>query len=231
MLAVKVDALHRDQIHHANKAVFAANRNLQRNRIAVQSLTKLLDDTARVCAHAIHLIDECNSRHAVTSHLAIHGHALALHTTNAAQNQNSSIQNSQATFDFDGKVHVSGCIDHIDRVVVPVYAGSSRVDCDSTFAFDRIAIHRRAAVLTVDFVHRMDASTIEQHAFGKSGFARINMSRDADVAKTFKSSHVYLSLMRFDSKCAAGTLCRAAVVFALGACAVERGQMRSEKAL
>jgi hypothetical protein len=35
----------------------------------------------------------------------------------------------------------------------------------------------------------MNAATVKQHAFGKSRFARIDMSRNANVPKSFNSVH------------------------------------------
>ena len=59
------DRLFVNEIHHAGKAVFDTDRNLNGNRFCPQTLTHLVDDREEICAYPVHFVDECYPRYTV----------------------------------------------------------------------------------------------------------------------------------------------------------------------
>ena len=160
------NGFHRDQVNHADERFFAAHRELNWHCVVVEPLFHALDDSFRIRAESIHLVDESDSRHVVALHLSIHGQRLALHTPGGTQDQDGTIENSQAAFDFDREVNVSWRVDDVNRVIVLVDTCDRRSDRNAAPFFDGVKVHRRAAVTASNFAHLVNASAVEQHPFG-----------------------------------------------------------------
>ena len=131
---------------------------------------------------------------------------LCLNASYAIQNADCTIQNSNRSADFEGKVGMPWGIDQIDGVtqsrqrlfpsldrlhqvrwvvvLIPLLwwppkcdGGRLNGNSSCTFRWQKVR-HCRSIV---DITDPAGEATVEQHAFRGSGLARIDMSDDADV--------------------------------------------------
>ena len=183
VVAIKIERLHGDQIDHALKLVFLADRNLHPHRIAAELVLELLDDAIVVGAGAVHLVDERQTRHLVPLHLAVDRHRLALHATHGTEHENRTVEHAQRAFHLNGEIDVARSVDEVDVAVVPLHAGGGAGDRDPALAFQIHIVHRGAVTTTLDLLDAMDAPCVEKNALRKRCFAGVDMGRDAHVAK------------------------------------------------
>ncbi len=67
----------------------------------------LLQGSVGVGTHAVQLVDEGEEGDVVAFHLPVHCHGLTLDSSHRTQNQHSSVQHSQGSLHFDGKVYMT----------------------------------------------------------------------------------------------------------------------------
>ena len=65
---------------------------------------------------------------------------------------------------------------------VPLDGGGGAGDRDAAFAFEVHVVHR-GAPFALDLLHAMDAAGVVQDPLAERGLARVDVGRDADVAK------------------------------------------------
>ena len=121
--------------------------------------------------------------------MPIDGQRLTLHTAHGAQHQHGTIQHPQAAFDFDGKIHMSRCVDDVHLVAVPMHGRGSRGNGNPPLPLQLHEVHRGTAVTALDFLDTVNASGIEQDPLGKSRFARVDMGGDSDVSNCVDARH------------------------------------------
>ena len=136
-------------------------------------------------AHAIHLIDERDARHAILIGLAPHGFGLRLHAGHRVKHRNRAVQHAQRALDFHGEVHVARCVDNIDTRALakarPESGGRRGGDGDAPLALLLHPVHGgRAVVHLADLVRH---AGIKQDAFGRGGLAGVDVRHDPDVAR------------------------------------------------
>ena len=92
---------------------------------------------------------------------------------------------------MNGEVNVSGSIDNIDSVLLPVCSSSSRSNCDTSFLLLLHPVHRsRTVVCLTDLV--VDTG-VEQDTLGSSCLTCVDVSHDTNITGHFKSyvsSHI-----------------------------------------
>ena len=125
VFSIEVDRFHCHEVDNTFKLIFLSDWNLHWNSIDFEFVTKLLYNSVKVRTCPVHLVDERQSRNLVAFHLSVNSHRLTLNTTNRTQDKNSTIKNSQASFNFNGKVHVAWSINQIDRMTIPFNARCS----------------------------------------------------------------------------------------------------------
>ena len=114
-----VDPLfHGDEVDDAFQLVFRADRQGHGNRVGPGAVLDHLDAVEEVGAGLVHLVDEDDARHLVAVSLTPHGFGLGFDAGVAVEQNHSTIQNRQRTFDFDGEVHVAGGVDDVETVLV-----------------------------------------------------------------------------------------------------------------
>ena len=118
-VAFEAKGLHGDQVDDADEAVAGAHGNLQRNDVEPELLGQVLANAFGIGTGAVHLVDEGDTRHAITLHLHIDGDRLALHAAHGAKHHDRAIEHAQRPFDLDGEVDVAGRVDQIDAAVAP----------------------------------------------------------------------------------------------------------------
>ena len=93
-----------------------------------------------------------------------------------------SVGKWKGALDFNGEVHVARGVDQIDDVVFPLQLCGSGGDGDSTLLFELHVIHGCSVAIAFDFFDFMDSTGVEEDAFAKSGFTRVDVSADSDIA-------------------------------------------------
>ena len=105
---------------------------------------------------------------------------LGLHTTNGAKNSDSTVKNAKRSLDFRRKVHVTGSIDDVDAMILPVAGCGSGSDRDATLLLLLHPVHRRGSF--VNFADLVRNTGIEQHALRRRGLTRVDVRHGADVS-------------------------------------------------
>ncbi len=178
--AVEINCLLRDQINNALKIVFAADRQLHQNGVAIQFGAQLFDDVKRIGPGAVHFVDKRQARDMVAPHLPVDGKRLGLHAAHCAKHQDCPVEHAQAAFDFHGKIHVAGSVDQIDYVIAPLHGSSGTGDGDAPFLFQFHVVHGGATAV-VHFLHAVNAAGVVQDPLAQGGLARVDMGRYADI--------------------------------------------------
>ncbi len=118
--------------------------------------------------------------HAVAVGLAPHRLGLGLHAGDTVEHGDCAVEDTQRTLDLDGEVDVTGGVDDVDLVVMPVTGRRGRRDRDAALLLLLHPVHRGATLVDLtDLV--VDAGVVED-ALGRGGLARVDMRHDPDVA-------------------------------------------------
>ena len=84
-----------NQVDNTLEVLFRTDSHLQRHRHSAQTILQLADYLAKVCACAIHLVNEYHTWHFVFVGLAPYSLGLRLNTRGATQNHDSTIKHTQ----------------------------------------------------------------------------------------------------------------------------------------
>jgi hypothetical protein len=104
---------------------------------------------------------------------------LRLDTADGAKESHGSVQNSQRTFDFDRKIHMTGSVDYIDLMIIPVTGGGGGSNSYASFLFLVHPIHGGGSV--VHLSNPMGFASIIKDTLSRSSLTGVNMSHDADI--------------------------------------------------
>jgi hypothetical protein len=184
-LRIEDQHLHLDQIDDASKRSLGmcrsgADRDLNRNRAAVQTLVDFIEGRFEIGALPVHFVDERQPRHFVPICLAPDCFALGFDAFAGAEHHHCSVQNTQATLDLGREIHVAWRIEQIDVDVFPIERHTGRVDRDPAILFLGIRIGLGGA--HVDHAHSVFRTAVEQHSLGDGRFPGIDMSDDPDIS-------------------------------------------------
>ena len=143
-----------DQVDDAAQVAFGSDGELDGHGIGLEPILDLPVNLEEIRAGAVHLVDEHHPRNGVAISLTPDGFGLGLDTTHGAEHCNHSIKHPHGTLHLDGEVHVPGCINDVDPVVLPRRGNGSRGDGDATFPFLGHPVgHGGAVVHLTDLVH------------------------------------------------------------------------------
>ena len=184
---------HGHKIDDAFQLVFCADGQSHGHSVCARAVFDHFHAVEKVSARFVHFVDEHNTRNFVAVGLTPYGFGLGFNASVAVQQNNSAVQNGQRTFNFDGKVNVSGGVDDVKAVtlvhgargpcidcVVPKRCGCSRGDRDATLLLLLHPVHcGRAIMHFADFVR---LACVIQDAFCGGGLARIDMGNNPKVA-------------------------------------------------
>src|SRR5581483_12503179 len=144
----------------------------------------LIDDVVEVCANAIELVDEHDPWNAILVGLPPHRFRLRLDTTNTAEDNNSTVKHTQAALDFGGEIHVSGGVNDIDLVILPLACNRGGGDGNPALPFLRHPISDCGSFVNLaDFMRH---AGVVQHALTDGGFATVHMGDNADITNTLQ---------------------------------------------
>ena len=174
------DGLHVDEIDDAFEAVLASDRELDGACVRPELLAELSDDALEVRAHAVHLVDERDSRNVVAVRLAPDGLGLRLHAADGAEDAHRSVEHAQRALDLHREVDVSGSVDDVDVVSAPLAGDRGGLYRDAVLLLLHHEVRRRVRV--VDIACVVDLSGVEEDAFGGGRLARVDVGDDSDVS-------------------------------------------------
>src|SRR5690554_3911355 len=186
---VPENRLHGDQVDHALEGVFLTDRQLQRNRVGLQTGFHLLNHAQEVCAYTVHFVYESQTRNAVLVGLTPYGFRLGLYTTHGAVNHHRAVENPHGTLYFNGEVHVTWGIDNVDTVLGELL-GHARPETgrcgggngNPALLLLRHPVHGRGAF--VGFTELMADTCVKQDPLTRRGFTSVDVGTDPDIAIT-----------------------------------------------
>jgi len=182
LFSLEVERLHCDQVDHALELFAHANRNLQQHGVVVELFFDLADDLVGIGAGAVHLVDERQTRHVISLHLAVDGNRLRLDTAHRAKHQDSAVEHAEAAFHFDGEVDVARGVDQVYGVILPGNARGRAGDGDSPLPLQVHVIHRGTALAATNFLDAVDPPCVEEDSLAEGRFPRVDVGRYSDVA-------------------------------------------------
>ena len=181
------DGFHFQQVNNTGETVFCAYRNDDRYWVCAQTGFHLLDNAEKVSTLTVHFIYKRQAWHLVFVGLTPYGFRLRLNTTHRAVNHYRTIQYTHRTLYLYGKVNVSRSVDNVEAVfwelfrhTGPVGSNGSGGNGNTTLLLlFHVVGSSRAIMYLAQFVGQ---TGIEQNTFCSSGFTRVNMGGNTDVA-------------------------------------------------
>jgi hypothetical protein len=185
VFGIKRQEFHIDQIDDSSERITRVRRaltdwDLHRDGIGSEARSDFLENSVEVSPFAIEFIDKDDSRNAILVGLSPHRFALGFDSLSGAKHHNSTIEDSQAAFDFSGEVDVTWGIEQVDGAVFPPERHASGEDRDTALLFFWIVIGFGSS--RVDSPCAVFGTAHVEHLFGNSGFTGIDVSNDADIS-------------------------------------------------
>ena len=172
--------LAREQVHHALEIVLAADRQHHHQRPGAEDVLDLLHHAHEVGAEAVELVDEDDARDFRLVRVAPVGFRLRLHAAGTAEHADAAVEHLQRAVHLDGEVHVSGGVDDVQAVALPLAAGGGGLDRDAALA---LLLHEVGGGFTVvHFADLVDLAGQAEDAFGTGRLAGVDVGEDADVS-------------------------------------------------
>ena len=194
-------SVHLHQVDDALEGIFRADRQLDGDSVALETVVDHVQHVVEVRAHDIHLVDVDHAGNLVVIGLAPHSLGLGLDAALGAENGHAAVQNAQGTLDLNGEVDVARGIDDVETglgelvlAALPVAGGSGGGDGDTTLLLLRHPVHRGGTVVGLaDLV--VDAGIVED-TLGGGRLAGVDMGHNADISGIFQrdfSCHISVS--------------------------------------
>jgi glycosyltransferase involved in cell wall biosynthesis len=143
--------------------------------------------SARFYTSSIAIIDQFNkpdTRNFVFVGLAPNRFGLGFHAGNAVEHCDGTVEHSQRTLYFNGKVDVTGRVDNVDGVVFPETSCSGSGNGNAALFFLLHPVHGSFALM--NFANFVIFTGIKKNAFGNSGFTGIDVGNDTNISNSFK---------------------------------------------
>ena len=177
-------SFHLHQVDDALEITFCTDRQSYSYGMAAQSVYDGFHGTEEVCTHDIHFVYENHTGYIIVVSLSPNCFCLRFNTALCVQYANSAIQYTQRTFYFNCEVNVSGCVDDVDSVVVPMTCCRSGCDSDTSFLLLLHPVHCCCTFVCIaDFIV---TACIEQNTFCQSCLTRVNVRHNTNVSGSFQ---------------------------------------------
>src|SRR3990170_7866004 len=125
-LIIKINSLHRNEIHRPSERILSPDGYLYRNRVCAQPVHHRLYTFKEIRTDLIHLVDKGDPRYMVFIRLPPDRFRLGFHTLSRIEYGHSPIQNPERPLHLYSKIHVAGGIDNVDPVILPEGCRCSR---------------------------------------------------------------------------------------------------------
>ena len=137
-----------------------------------------------VRTHDIHLVDVNHARYFIFVCLTPYGFRLGFYAAFCAENGYRTVKHAERSFNLNSKVYVSGSIDDVDTVAVPICGGCGGGDGNTSFLLLNHPVHGGAAIVSfTDFVVN---TGIVKYAFGCGSLSCVDVSHDTDISGHLK---------------------------------------------
>ena len=188
IVCLEVPCGHGNQVNNAPEVVLSTHRKLSSNCFCVKTITHGLNCMEEVCTYAVILVDERNTRNAITFCLTPNGFRLRLYTSNSVKNSNGTVKNAKGAFYLSGKVNVAGCVDNLEAIffaiLLPEAGGSCSGNGYAALLFLNHPVHRSCTVMNL--TNFVGLTGVVQNTFGGSGLTGIDVCHDAEVTSVVK---------------------------------------------
>ena len=178
-LLIKIKSLHGNQIDYTIEIIFSSNWYLYWQCIRGQPVMDHIHCMIKIGTCTIHFIDVCYSRDFVSVGLMPYCFRLRFYSAHSTENSNSTIQNSERTFNFRCKIYVTGSINDIDLFFVPETGSNGRSYGNTAFFFLSHPVHNSISVMNL--AHFVNDAGVEQYPFGSSCLTGIDMSHYTNI--------------------------------------------------
>ena len=172
---------HAHQIDDTAEGVFFSDRQLNSDRISLQTIFHHLDSISEISSDNIHLVDESNTRNIVNIGLTPYIFGLGLNAAAGTEYGYRTVQNTQRTLNLNGEINVAGSIDNVDTVALPKTGSCGGGNGNTTLLLLGHPVHLSGTV--VSFTDFMSFAGIEQNSFSQSSFTGIDMGHDTDITR------------------------------------------------
>jgi len=150
------------------------------DRFGAEPIFDLIESAVKVGSFSIHFVDEGDSWNVIFIRLPPDGFALGFDSFSGREDNDSAVEYAQGAFDFGCEVDVTGRVDEVERMFLPIEGNACGLDGDSSFLFFGIVIGNGGALIDhSDFVYEVG---VEEHSFGNGGFSCVDVGDDADVS-------------------------------------------------
>jgi hypothetical protein len=109
---------------------------------------------------------------------------LRLHTALCSQNRDTSVKDTQGTFNFYREVNVTRGVNDVDAASVPVAGSSCGCDRDTSLLFLFHVVHGSSTV--VSLTQFVVYTCVKQNTLRGSGLTGINVSHDTNISSIFQ---------------------------------------------
>ena len=147
----------------------------------VEQVEHLVDHPVRARARAVDLVDDDDRLEPHRERLLRHEARLRHRAIHRVDKDQHRVDHRQHALDFTAEIGVSGRVDDVDAVALPVDGGVLGQDRDATFLFLVVAVHHP---LGGDHPFVEGARLLEQ-AVDQGGLAMVDVGDDGDVAEAF----------------------------------------------
>ncbi len=146
---------------------------------AIKQVEHLVHGPVGARAGAVHLVDHHDRLEAHREGLLGDEAGLGHWAVDCVHQQQHRVDHRQHTFDLATEVGVSGGVDDIDAVILPLDGRVLGQDGDPAFLFDGVGVHDPIAVVTT----LVEGAGLAQELVDQRGLAMIDVGDDGDVAK------------------------------------------------
>ena len=192
---------HRLLVEHVDlplELVLCADWDENPERGSSQFLPHLVHHVLKVRPHPVHLVDEYDAGDTVLGSLPPDRLGLRLYASHSAENNNRSVQNTEGTLNFGGKINVSRGVDDVDPLFLffeqladtfvlllyPLTGHGRRGNGDSPLTLLLHMIGSRCTIMHLP--DPVNHPGIEENPLGKRRLPGVNMCRNPDIPRPLK---------------------------------------------
>jgi len=172
-----------DQVDDPGEQLARAERELDRDGLRSEPLADHLEALVEVRAHAVHLVDEDDARHAVAVGLTPYRFGLGLDAAHRVEQGDGAVEHPERALHLHREVHVPRGVDDVDAVLIatarPEAGGGGGGDRDPPLLLLLHPVHRGRPL--VHLAQLVGAARVVEDPLGSRRLPGIDVGHDADV--------------------------------------------------
>ncbi len=175
---------HRYEVDYTVEVLLAPDRKLDHDRTTVETVLDHAYAAVEVGAGTVHLVDEADTRNAVTVCLTPDGLGLRLDPGNGVEYCDGTVENSKGTLDLDREVNVTGGVDDVDPVTLPVTGRRRGRDRDAALLLLDHPVHDGSTL--VNLTDLVGLTGVIEDALGRRRLPGVDVRHDPDVPRVIQ---------------------------------------------